>query len=183
MRTSVSHDSSPEMTAADVIHLLDVMERAGVSVWIDGGWAVDANLGEQTRPHRDLDIVIEEKYVSRALHVLERLAFGPVEEDDAKPWNFVLANTGGHQVDFHVVVLAADGRGLYGPQDDDGDSYPAESLTGVGTIVGRTVRCTTPEALVGFHTGYDLGDTDWADVKALCERFDIPIPDEYDGFS
>lgn len=30
-------------------------------VWLDGGWGVDALLGRQTRPHDDMDIVIEQK--------------------------------------------------------------------------------------------------------------------------
>jgi lincosamide nucleotidyltransferase A/C/D/E len=39
------------MTAADVIEVLQCLERAGVSVWIDGGWGVDALVGAQTREH------------------------------------------------------------------------------------------------------------------------------------
>jgi lincosamide nucleotidyltransferase A/C/D/E len=38
-----------------------MLEEAKVTVWVDGGWGVDALLGEQTRPHKDLDIAIEEK--------------------------------------------------------------------------------------------------------------------------
>jgi lincosamide nucleotidyltransferase A/C/D/E len=44
------------------------------------------------------------------------------------------------------------------------------------------VKCITPEWLVRFHTGYELDETDWSDVSALCERFGIPIPDEYARF-
>lgn len=170
------------MSATDVINVLGSMEQMGAPVWVDGGWAVDANLGVQTRRHRDLDVVIEEKCLTRAVGVLAHLDFEPDEEDDARPWNFVLADTGGHLVDFHVVTIAPDGSGLYGPQDDNGECYPAGSLEGEGTIAGYTVRCVTPEALVEFHTGYELGDTDWADVRALCDRFDIPIPSDFDIF-
>jgi lincosamide nucleotidyltransferase A/C/D/E len=84
----------------------------------------------------------------------------------------------GHQIDFHVVVLAADGRGVYGPPEN-GQSYPAEALTGSGMVRGRTVACITPEWLVRFHTGYEIDATDRADVAALCERFGIPVPREY----
>jgi lincosamide nucleotidyltransferase A/C/D/E len=44
------------------------------------------------------------------------------------------------------------------------------------------VACITPESLVAFHTGYDVAATDWADVSALCERFGIPVPDQYVRF-
>jgi len=40
----------------------------------------------------------------------------------------------------------------------------------------------TPEWLVRFHTGYQVDANDWADVSALCARFDIPIPAEYRPF-
>jgi lincosamide nucleotidyltransferase A/C/D/E len=46
------------MTADDVLEVIDALEGAGVSVWIDGGWGIDALVGEQTRPHDDLDVVI-----------------------------------------------------------------------------------------------------------------------------
>ena len=47
------------MTADDVVDLVDSLERAGVDVWLDGGWAVDAALARQTRAHDDLDVVVE----------------------------------------------------------------------------------------------------------------------------
>ena len=33
--------------------------------------------------------------------------------------------------------------------------------------------------MVGFHTGYELHDSDFKDVSALCERFGIDYPEEY----
>jgi lincosamide nucleotidyltransferase A/C/D/E len=51
------------MTSVDVIDLCATLEVSGVEIWIDGGWGVDALLGEQTRPHRDLDIAIQKKHL------------------------------------------------------------------------------------------------------------------------
>ncbi len=48
------------MTIADVHGVLDLCDELGITVWMDGGWGVDALLGTQTRPHRDLDIVIRQ---------------------------------------------------------------------------------------------------------------------------
>jgi lincosamide nucleotidyltransferase A/C/D/E len=87
------------------------MDDVGVEVWLDGGWAVDACLGAQTRRHGDLDIGIEERHVPAAVGVLERRGFAPVPHDDARAWNFVLGDRAGHQVDLHVVVLGDDGHG------------------------------------------------------------------------
>ena len=46
------------MEASEVARLADVLEAAGVAVWLDGGWGVDALLEEQTREHDDLDLVL-----------------------------------------------------------------------------------------------------------------------------
>ncbi|HEV8651819.1 MAG TPA: hypothetical protein VG276_21080, partial [Actinomycetes bacterium] len=39
----------------DVLEIVGRLERAGVAVWLDDGWGVDALLGAQHRPHRDVD--------------------------------------------------------------------------------------------------------------------------------
>jgi hypothetical protein len=41
------------------------------------------------------------------------------------------------------------------------------------------VRCIPPVWLVEFHSGYELDDNDWHDVRLLCQRFQIAVPDEY----
>jgi lincosamide nucleotidyltransferase A/C/D/E len=46
----------------------------GINIWIDGGWGVDALLGAQTRPHKDLDIAIEERDVAGLSAALEARA-------------------------------------------------------------------------------------------------------------
>jgi lincosamide nucleotidyltransferase A/C/D/E len=166
------------MTADDVCDFLDLMDSRAVRFWLDGGWAVDACLGSQTRPHDDLDIVIEERDMPEVVAFLEQRGYAPVPRPDTRAWNFVLSDDAGHQIDFHVIVLDEHGRGIYGPADN-GESYPAEALTGTGTVKGRTVACITPKWLVRFHTGYEVDATDRADVLALCERFGIPIPSEY----
>jgi lincosamide nucleotidyltransferase A/C/D/E len=169
------------MTAGDVSAFLDLMASHGIRIWLDGGWAVDACLGTQTRPHGDLDIVIEERDVAAAVSALERVGYTPVPRPDTSAWNFVLGDGSGHQVDFHVIVLDKHGRGVYGPPES-GECYPAEALTGSGTVAGCAVACITPEWLVRFHTGYTVDATDWADVSALCERFGLPVPPEYQRF-
>lgn len=168
----------PEMTAHDVCGFLDLMDAGGVRIWLDGGWAVDACLGSQTRRHGDLDIVIEQRDVPTAVTALRRCGYAPVPRADTRPWNFVLSDDAGHQIDFHVIALDPHGRGVYGPPEN-GESYPAEALAGTGAVDGRPVACITPEWLVRFHTGYRADATDRADVTALCERFRIPVPREY----
>jgi len=61
-------------------------------------------------------------------------------------------------------------------------AYRVEHLTGVGTIDGCQVRCVGPDSMVKFHTGYPLDRNDFFDVKALCEKFDIELPQEHKGY-
>jgi lincosamide nucleotidyltransferase A/C/D/E len=166
------------MRAEDVLAFLDLASSVGVAVWLDGGWAVDALLEEQTRPHADLDIAVEDRHVAALEELLGGRGYRRVERGHERPWNFVLGDSAGHRIDVHVVVLDDRGNGIYGPPEN-GEQYPAAALTGHGTVGGRPVRCISPEWLVRFHTGYAVDGDDWADVSALCTRFRLPVPDDY----
>jgi lincosamide nucleotidyltransferase A/C/D/E len=164
-----------ETTIADVHALLDLLDANGIEIWLDGGWAVDALLGEQTRAHNDLDIVIAFADVPTLWVLLKERGYNDVPRDDTSPWNFVMGNTQGVEIDFHVVTFDAQGTGVYGPQRDD-FSYTAAALQGQGVIGGRSVRCITPDVLVYFHTLYTPDANDVHDVVALCRRFGIRYP-------
>jgi lincosamide nucleotidyltransferase A/C/D/E len=166
------------MRANDVVAIYNELAASGVPIWIDGGWAVDALLGEQTRPHADLDIALEVHHLSRLVAYLSDKGYRPVDRDDYRPWNFVLGDPNGNEVDIHVIEIDAAGNGIYGPPEN-GEMYPAGALAGRGTIAGQSVWCIAARFLVEFHTGYPLGDTDIHDVTALCSRFGIPLPEEY----
>ena len=166
------------MPAESVVGVLSLLETEGISVCVDGGWAVDALLGKQTRPHGDLDLVVQEKDISHLRQLLEARGYGDQPRDDTSAWNFVLGDAAGHDVDLHVVTLDANGDGIYGPAER-GERYPAASLTGHGVIDGYPVRCISPEWLVKFHTGYRFDDQDVADVLALHRRFGVALPAEY----
>ena len=169
-------------SATSVTKLYSRLEALGILIWVDGGWGVDALLGEQTRPHEDLDIAIEQKDVPKLRELLEARGYQHVERDDTSAWNFVLGDAGGRLVDVHVIVFDKQGNGLYGPAEN-GDMYPTASLTGEGVIGGQPVRCNSPEWLVKFHSGYELDETDYHDVSALCEKFGIELPGEYSRFA
>jgi lincosamide nucleotidyltransferase A/C/D/E len=36
--------------------------------------------------------------------------------------------------------------------------------------------------MVKFHSGYPLDENDYRDVRALCNRFGIPLPDDFARF-
>lgn len=168
------------MTEHDVLEFLDLAEEHDVRIWLDGGWAVDACLGHQTRSHADLDIVLQANDLNEVVRLLRDRGYKPAPRNDTRLWNFAMGDQKGREVDFHVVVLDTAGNGIYGPPEN-GEMYPAEALTGSGVIGVSTVACITPAWLVKFHSGYELDDNDRADVSALCERFDIPLPTEFEA--
>ena len=142
---------------------------------------MDALLGEQTRLHDDLDIAIEQKHVPALRKFLQARGYTEVKQEIARPWNFVLADANGREIDVHVIVLDDQGNGIYGPPEK-GEMYPAASLTGTGIIDDARVRCISAEWAVKFHSGYELEEKDFRDVSALCKRFGIELPTAYERF-
>ena len=164
------------MQAKDVLAFWELFEKAGLEVCIDGGWAVDALLGRQTRPHNDLDIALPASKVPALRRLLSDMGFEEIPQPDSWEHNFVLRHPDGALLDVHSYELNPDGSNL------SGVAYIAEQLSGRGLVLGTPVRCVPPEWLVKFHTGYELDDDDWHDVRLLCEAFDLPVPEEYATF-
>jgi lincosamide nucleotidyltransferase A/C/D/E len=169
------------MTAPDVLDLYFTLEKQGILIWVDGGWGVDALLGKETRLHRDLDIVIQQKDVPKFRELLHGQGYEEIKLEIARPYNFVLGDQNGREIDVHVIVLDEHGNGIYGPIEN-GEMYPAAALSGSGKIDDQAVQCISPEWTIKFHSGYQLKEKDYADVAALCEEFGIPLPDEYKKF-
>jgi lincosamide nucleotidyltransferase A/C/D/E len=167
-----------EMSRADVCDFLNLAASLGIRVWLDGGWAVDAWLGRQTRPHADIDIVVETSAAPRLVTTLRERGYADVPRPDTRPWNFVLGDAQGHEIDFHLIDVAPDGTGAYGP-GETGFRFPADALTATTAFCGRAVLAVPPQRLVEFHTGYEHDADDRADVLALCEAFDLRVPDAY----
>lgn len=169
------------MTSADVIQIYSRLVERGICIWIDGGWGVDALLGGQTRPHKDLDIAISDQQLLGFERFLASQGYRRVKREIERPFNFVLADHKAREIDVHVISLDERGNGIYGPPEK-GVMYPADSLTGTGTISGYPVRCISPQWMVKFHSGYALTEKDYKDVSALCEKYGMELPEEYHRF-
>ncbi len=165
------------MEAKDVVDLVRLLEAENIDVWLDGGWSVDALLGKQLRPHKDLDIAVQWKDVPRLREVLAAQGYKQIREDSQ--WNFVLGDDKGREIDVHAFIYDDKGNVV------EGIMYPTESLTGTGTIDGYTVRCISPKYQVEFLA---LWIHKWPEkyleaVSALCEKFGIELPKEYKKFA
>jgi lincosamide nucleotidyltransferase A/C/D/E len=58
------------MSEPDAVEILEWLGEGEVAVWLMGGWGVDALVGEQTREHEDLDLIVRDAEVSRMSDVL-----------------------------------------------------------------------------------------------------------------
>jgi lincosamide nucleotidyltransferase A/C/D/E len=163
------------MTAADAVAILERLDAAGVWHRLDGGWGVDALLGEETRVHDDLDLVVRREdceAVAAALPELERVA------REWWPARFVLRR-GAIQVDCHPLVLDGSGDGWQQLPDGSRGHYPASELEARGTIGGRKFACVSADLQLRHHLYHDPDDVDWHDVQALCRRFGFEVPELY----
>ena len=168
--------NQPNMPASTVRSLLHLLEQNNIEVHVDGGWGVDALLGEQTRNHEDLDIAVPHKYVAKLRELLAGHGYEEVPRPDSWECNFVLSDAQGHLIDVHSYTFDEHGNNIFGV------AYEPRHLTGAGTINGHPVRTIPPDIMVEFHTGYEVDEDDYRDVKALCQRFGIALPIVYEKF-
>lgn len=166
------------MEARDVVAVLDALDRAGVDAAVGGGWGVDALLGRQTRPHRDLDLAVDAARLADAIAALTTIGL-PVTLDQL-PARLVCSDDR-RAVDLHPVRRDADGTGRQQGFEGVVFVYPPGSTDATGWIGGRRVRCCSVALQVLFHEGYDPSDRDREDMAALAARFDLDLPPPYEG--
>jgi lincosamide nucleotidyltransferase A/C/D/E len=163
------------MNASAVVDLLRLLDRAQIDVWLDGGWGVDALLGAQTRPHKDVDIIVRLSATEKLRDILHTKGF--VMRADDTPNNFVLADASGREIDVHAITFDDSGNGVYRMADGQDWIYPAAGFAGRGTINGVPVRCLTPDVQVLCHaTGYIPTEKDIEDMERLRSRFGVALP-------
>lgn len=168
------------MTREDVLEVLDALEKAGVSMWVDGGWGVDALVGEETRPHTDLDLALDRALLEPARSALEALGFRHEPgADPGLPARLVMRDERGRQVDLHPLVfdVAGDGWQQLSERGRGWGRYPAAHLQAIGAIGDRRVRCLSAELQVRFRLTHEWTERDEHDLKLLVSRFtDVPVP-------
>jgi lincosamide nucleotidyltransferase A/C/D/E len=165
-----------EMTAAAAVELLQLLEGVAIEVWLDGGWAVDAAVGKQTRSHEDLDVILRVSDIPKLRHVLGKRGFSV--QDGGTESNFVLADGSGLEVDVHAITIDPTGNGVYRMQNGSDWTFPAAGFVGLGEIEGFRVHCLTPEVQVLCHAhGYDPVEKDIHDMELLRERFGVELPE------
>jgi lincosamide nucleotidyltransferase A/C/D/E len=165
------------MSAASVVEILDWLSASDVHVWLDGGWGVDALLGQQTRAHKDLDLIVLADDASRMRDLLSRQGF---KLDRGPQWNFVLRDDRGREVDVHPVRFDDQGNGHLRTEAGEPFVHVASALAGIGTVAERDAKCLSAEAQMLNHShGYIPADTDFHDMRLLNARLGTPLLPPY----
>ena len=151
-------------TKEDLMTVICILENAGITYWIDGGWGVDILAGKQTRTHRDIDINFDAQYTEKLLNLL--LECGYEVDTDWEPVRIELYSEKYGYLDIHPFVLNKDGTAKQA--DLEGGWYEFEKdLFGNAVFEGKTIPCISVKGQKIFHSGYDLRDKDKHDILIL----------------
>jgi lincosamide nucleotidyltransferase A/C/D/E len=171
------------VSAEEVIKIYSHLTEHGIRIWLTGGWGIDALLGEQTRPHKDLDVVMLLEDVVRMCALLECDGYGlkevwsenrqAIDAQGVKTATaFVLADGQGCEIDIHALVLDEQGKGIPAWDNAEGFIFRKEGLEGKGIIAGYSVKCISHEMQVLCHTGYEVPEKQLQDLELLHTKFE-----------
>jgi lincosamide nucleotidyltransferase A/C/D/E len=161
------------MTMQQASAVMADLAAAGMDVWLDGGWCVDALVGRQLREHDDIDLAVPHAHETRLLAWIHDAGYTGVPSADESPWNYVVENPLGHRLDIHVYEHDEHGEVIYGV------AYPLASLAGMAMLGDVPVHCIDPVWQFRFKTGYTPREKDLIDVAALAQTFGFEVPESH----
>jgi len=181
------------VNAEDVVSIYKLLTTNGIQVWLTGGWGIDALLGEHTRPHKDLDVIMLVDDVVRLGELLGREGYTLKELWSENRWTldalgtriataFVLRDADGRELDVHAMRHDGQGNGVPA-WNREGFIFTPQDLSGEGRIDGFAVQCVSPENQMLCHTGYELPDYQRRDLLQLHEKSGVEYPDELTGLA
>lgn len=150
--------------ASEVLAVIEWLSTREVTYQVNGGWAVDALTGHQTREHGDLDVFVDAGFVPELLAWLGDRGYSVVE--DWRPIRIELASTAG-RVDVHPVSIDAQGDGVQQGFGDETFLHAAAERT-TGTIDGVPVVVATRARLRQLREAYELRPQDNHDLMVLA---------------
>ena len=151
------------MDAEEVVRVVDWLDERSVVYQVNGGWAVDALVGSQSRTHGDLDLFVDAGQVDTLIEWLSGRGYEVVE--DWRPIRVEL-RTGDRAVDIHPMTLDAAGDGVQKGFGDETFAHRARDRA-EGMIRGRPVVVATAARLVELRSGYELRPEDHHDLELL----------------
>jgi lincosamide nucleotidyltransferase A/C/D/E len=186
---TISGTGDEMVCTEDVISIYGSLLANNIQVWLTGGWGIDALLREQTRHHKDLDIILRLEDVVQMRELLGHEGYCLKELWSENSWvvdsygtetptAFVLQDSEEREVDAHAMHLDDQGNGIPAWVNNEGLVFKREDLAWEGLIAGFAVRCLSPEMQVLCHAGYDLPKVQLHDLDLLHERFGVEYPDK-----
>lgn len=156
-----------EIGASRLLHILEVLEDAGVRYWLAGGWGVDALVGRQTRRHDDADLLLDDfdRSAPLACTALAPLGFTLVQRNRQPVWmpdQWVVADESGITLD--LVSLSWERLRAAFP-----DPVAPRDVFAVGSVGGRPVPCLSASVQRLFHSGFELRHVHRRDLALLSE--------------
>ena len=179
--------TATQVGAGDVIELVHLLESERIDTILLGGWGCEALLGEQTREHGDVDLLLRDADRQRALELLDREGFELIYTFDAPLSASLVMELTDHRrrrsIAVHFADLVADSDGwrdwIRARITEHG--LEAGELFSTGTIGGVQLQCLSARAQLALHTGYEPTAIDRHDVRLLCSRFSLPLPPGYES--
>ena len=153
------------MTSGAVADLVSWLEEAHVTYQVNGGWAVDALAGRQTREHSDVDVFLDAEKLHVAVDWLESQGYEQVVQE--LPVRVELRR-GEDAVDLHPMVLDSEGNGVQQGFGDEVFHHRSDRRT-VGSIDGRRVVVAALDRLVELRAGYEPRPVDEHDLAILSD--------------
>ena len=151
-------------TKEDLYKVIELLEKTGITYWLDGGWGVDILAGKQTRSHRDIDINFDAKYMDRLLDVL--LNLGYKIDTDWRPVRIELYSDELGYLDIHPFVLNEDGTSKQAELEGGWYEFEKDYFSSA-FFEGKKIPCISLKGQKVFHSGYELRDKDVHDISIL----------------
>ena len=149
---------------------VDLLNDAEIAFWLSGGWAIDFHVGGVTRPHSDIDFIVNLDDRSRLRRLLEqeRLVATWVDKAGGVEW----FESDGMRIEVSYITKSNEGR-LVTPGYESwpwpDDSFPDEYVT----LEGVTVRAVSVAGLLDMKSGWEKNldekprPHDLADIELL----------------
>lgn len=146
-----------------------MLKQAGLQFWLAGGWAVDFHAGGVTRPHTDVDLVVQHADKKEVHDLLLDAEFKVV--DNSEPDAEMIYQRGNFRVDLSFIVELDDGT-VVSPGWEHWPWPPSSFSSGIRQLSGVGCHVVSASTLLTSRRDYE---TQVGDEPRPCDLADIQI--------
>lgn len=178
------------VNADDAIAIYNLLSSQDIPIWLSGGWGIDALLGEQSRHHKDLDVILLLDDVQPLFDLLANHGYSLKElwsenlwaidsRKNKVPTAFVLHDSVGRELDAHAIRVDEAGNGIPTWAKAEDFIFSRHDLSTQGIIAGVVVQCISADMQIRSHTGYTLPEYQQQDLIRLHESLGTAFPEGF----